>query len=168
MEGVKSGVRLGGVFELVCRGPDGKIKWRDTAPNLVTTQGLQHILDTEFTGSSQVSTWYVGLTDDSPTPAAGDTLASHGSWTEFDEYTGDRKEWDETRSSQTLSNSASVASFAITGAGGGEGGAFLCSAASGTSGTLMSVAALSGGNRAPENGDTVEVTYTFSASDDGS
>lgn len=163
----KSKVRLGGVFSLVCRDKDGRIKWTDKAPNLVTNEGLQHILDTEFTGGTAVTTWYVGLTDNSPTPAAADTLASHTGWTEFDEYTGDRKEWVETRSSQQLSNSASVASFAITGAGGGVGGAFLCSAASGTSGTLMSVAALSGGNRAVAADDTVELTYTFSAADDG-
>jgi hypothetical protein len=38
---------------------------------------------------------------------------------------------------------------------------------SGTSGTLMSVAALSGGNRSVAADDTVELTYTFSAADDG-
>jgi hypothetical protein len=155
------------VFSFVCRDKDGKIKWTDTAKNLVTNAGMQHMLDTEFSGGTAITTWYLGLADNTPTFAAGDTLASHGGWTEFDEYTGDRKAWVEVRSGQTLTNSASVASFAITGAGGGVGGAFLAGAATGTASTLMSGAALSGGNRTVANGDTVELTYQFSAADDG-
>lgn len=165
---VKTGVRLGGVFSFVCRDKNGNIKWTDQAKNLVTNAGLQHILDTVFSGGTAVDPWYVGLADDSPSFAAGDTLGSHGGWTEFDEYSDDRKAYVETRTNQQLSNSGSVASFSITAAGGGVGGAFLCSAASGTTGTLMCGAALSGGNRSVASGDTVEVTYTFSAANDGS
>jgi hypothetical protein len=160
-------VRLGGVFDLTCYDRYGRVKWRDRAHNLVVNEGLQHILDSTFAAGTQVTTWYVGLTDNSPTPAAADTLASHTGWTEFTEYTGDRQEYVETRTNQQLSNSGSKASFPITGAGGGVGGAFLASAASGTTGTLMCVAALTGGNRTVANGDTVEVTYTFDAADDG-
>lgn len=162
-----NGFRVGGMFSIVCRDKDGNEKWKDTAKNLVTNVGLQHILDTVFSGGTAVDPWYVGLSDNSPTFAAADTLASHTGWTEFDEYSDNRKAYVETRTNQQLSNSGSVASFSITGAGGGVGGAFLCSAATGTSGTLMSGAALSGGNRTVASGDTVEVTYTFSASDDG-
>ena len=168
MEQARSGVRMGGVYKFVCRDADGNIKWTDETHNLVTNQGLQHILDTVFSGGTAVDPWYVGLADNSPSFAAGDTLASHGGWTEFDEYTGNRQAYVETRSSQQMSNSASTADFPITGAGGGVGGAFLASAATGTSGTLLCGAALSGGNRTVANGDTVSVTYTFSAADDGS
>lgn len=167
MEQVKNKVRLGGVFHFVARDKYGNLKWEDDAPNIVVNEGMQHMLDTEFSGGAAIATWYVGLADDTPSFAAGDTLASHAGWVEFTEYTGDRKEWVEVRSSQTLTNSASVASFAITGAGGGVGGAFLCGAATLTAATLMSGAALSAGNRAVANGDTVEVTYQFSAADDG-
>lgn len=163
----KARVKLGGVYQLECRGPDGQIKWRDHIDNLVTNEGLQHILDVVFSASANSGTWYCGLADNSPTPAAADTLASHTGWTEFDEYTGNRQEWVEVRSSQSMTNSASKASFPITGAGGGVGGAFLCDAASGTTGTLMSAGALSGGNRTVASGDTVDLTYTFSADDDG-
>lgn len=163
----RSGVRFGGVFQLLCRRPDGGIRWLDEAHNLVVNEGLQHILDSTFAAGTQVTTWYVGLADNSPSFAAADTLASHGGWTEFTEYTGDRQEYVETRTDQQLSNSGSKASFPITGAGGGVGGAFLASAASGTTGTLMCGAALTGGNRTVASGDTVEVTYTFDAADDG-
>jgi hypothetical protein len=120
-----------------------------------------------FSGSAQISTWYLGLTGSSPSPAAADTLASHGGWTEFVDYSeGSRQEWVEVRSAQTLSNTASKADFSID-ASRTVGGAFLCSVASGTSGTLMSAGALSGGNRTVEPDDTVSVTYEFSAADDG-
>lgn len=165
--GGRSGVRLGGVFELTCRDRDGNIKWEAIAPNLVTTEGLQDILDVYLLSDTQITSWYVGLTDNSPTPAAGDTLASHDGWTEFDEYTGNRQDYTGARSSETVTNSASKASFPITAAGGGVGGAFIASAATGTTGVLLCVAALSGGNRTVAADDTVEVTYTFSAADDG-
>ena len=111
----KSGVRFKGVWEFICRGPDGKIKWTDRAENLVVNVGLQHILDTEFTGSAQVTTWYVGLTAASPSPAAGDTMSSHAGWTEFTNYDeAARQEWVEVRSSQTLTNTASKATFIWT------------------------------------------------------
>ncbi len=165
---MKSGVRLGGVFRLECREKRGGLKWVDEAPNLVTNAGLQHILDVTFSGSSQTSTWYVGLADNSPSFSAASTLATPGGWTEFDEYSeGARQEYVEVRASQTLSNSASTAAFSITTAGGGVGGAFLAAAATGTSAILMCGAALTGGNRTVADGDTVNVTYTFTAADDG-
>lgn len=187
MRAVEEKVRLGGVFGLECWRPYGPANlspevrqwcydhgklfhrrvWSAEAENLVVNAGLQHILDVVFSAASNVATWYVGLTDDTPTVAAADTLASHAGWVEFTEYTGDRQAWVEVRSGQSMTNSASVASFPITAAGGGLGGAFICSVATTTTGTLMCGAALSGGNRVVANGDTVEVTYTFSAADDG-
>lgn len=167
MKSLKSKVKVGGRFELICRDKEGKIKWVDYIDNLVVNQGLQHILDAVFSGASQVATWYLGLTAGSPSPAGADTLASHGGWTEFTDYSeGARQEWVEVRSSQTLTNTASKADFSINGSG-TVGGAFLSSASTGTSGTLMSAGALSGGNRSVASGDTVSVTYEFSAADDG-
>jgi hypothetical protein len=164
---IGTGARFGGVFEFICRDSEGNIKWEDQAHNAVVNEGLQHILDTEFSGGSQVDPWYIGLTDNSPTFNSTGTLGGHAGWTEFTEYSSNRKEYVETRTNQQLSNSGSVASFSISSSGGGVGGGFLCSVSTGTSGTLMSGAALSGGNRTVASGDTVEVTYTFSAADDG-
>lgn len=165
---MQSKSRIGGVFTVICRDAQGKEKWREEAKNLMVTDGLQHILDTEFTGSSQVTTWYVGLTGTAPTPAAGHTLASHTGWTEFTDYTGDRKEWSKTRSSLTLSNSSSKAEFAVDTNSSTIGGAFIVSAASGTSGTLMSCAAFSGGDKSADNGDTLSVQYDLTIADNGS
>jgi hypothetical protein len=158
-------IKVGGVFHVTCYRPDGSIRWRDTAKNLVTNQGLQHILDVLFTGTgeSQVDPWYVGLLAASPTPAAGDTLAGISEFTDYDEAA--RQAYVDVRSSQSVTNSASKAAFTIDTNSSSIGGAFLASASTGTSGVLLCDAAFDGGNKAADDDDTLQVTYTFSAAD---
>ena len=158
--------KIGGVFSFQCFDKNGDLKWEASGHNTVTNEGLDHILDVVLHGTTAVSPWYVGLKL-TGSEAAGDTLASHAGWTEFaaSNYTGDRQAYDEAAaSSQSTTNSANVASFAITGSG-TVTGAFLCSAATGTSGTLLCVEDFSV-SKAVANGDTLEVTYTISAEDD--
>ena len=84
-------------------------------------------------------------------------------------YTGNRQEYVEAAaSSQSITNSANKASFSINADSQTAGGAFLASVATGTSGTLLCCAAFTGGNKSVDDGDTLEVTYTVSAADDGS
>lgn len=130
--------------------------------NGVVNQGKNSVLDIMFHGSTQITTWYIGLMDNSgyTAEAAADTLASHAGWNEFTSYTGDRKEWTEgAASSQSITNGTTV-DFAITGSGTLKG-LFLCSVASGTSGTLWATAAFSS-TVSVANGDTLKVTYTVS------
>lgn len=162
---IKNAIKLGGVFQVRCIDKNGYVKWEDTAYNLVVNQGIQHVLDVTFTGAAiQVDPWYIGLCNSSPSPAAGHTLTDIS---EFTNYADNRKEWVEVRSGQELSNTASKASFAINADTQTIGGAFLCSVASGTAGTLMSYSAFSGGNKTADSGDTLEVTYTLSGADAG-
>lgn len=161
---MRDNLYFGGVFHLKCYDERGFLKWDDEAKNLVVDEGLQHILDGLFASGTQIDPFYVGLTDNSPTVSSTDEMGGHGGWTEFTEYTSDRKEYVDVRSSNSVTNSASAASFSITSTGGGVGGAFLVSNASGSTGVLLSAGALSGGNRSPSSGDTVEVTYTFNSS----
>ena len=162
----QKGLRIGGVFEMVCKGPDGKVKWKQVAHNLVTNEGLNHILDIVLGGDTQITTWYVGLKN-TGAPAAGDTLASHAGWTENSNYTGNRQEFVEgAASAQSISNTGNVASFSIDTNSQTIAGAFLCSAATGTTGTLFSVVDFAS-SKSCDNGDTLEVTYTVSAADDG-
>lgn len=65
----KNTMKIGGVFRFICLDKNGYIKWIDETHNLVTNGGLQHALDVLFASGTQVATWYVGLTDGSPTPA---------------------------------------------------------------------------------------------------
>jgi len=165
--GLFVGVRVGGVFEVTCYGPDGQVKWKDTAKNLVTNVGLNHILDVVLHGTTQITTWYVGLKN-AGSVAAGDTLASHAGWTENANYTGDRKEYEEAAASgQSITNSANKATFSINADSQTIAGAFLASAATGTTGTLLCAANFASA-KSCDNGDTLEVTYTLSAADDGS
>lgn len=139
-----------------------QLLWEDEVENLVVTEGRNHFLNTEFKSGSQVTTWYGGLTAGSPTVAAGDTLASHGGWTEVTAYSGSRPAITfGTVSSGSVDNSASKSSFAINGTA-TVGGGFVCSVASGTSGTLHGGAAFTNGNRSVLSGDTLDVTYTIS------
>lgn len=167
---INSKVRFGGVFYVECYGPDGRLKWRDKAENLVVDEGLNHQLDILFDDTTaQIDPWYIGLTDGDPTPDASDTLDSHTGWDEVTAYDGDRKEFVDNRTDQSVDNSSDKASFSINSDDTTIGGAFLCSAATGTTDeTLLCVAAFDGGNKSADDGDTLEVQYTYSAADDGS
>ena len=167
---MQSKIKLGGSFFVRCLDPVGREKWSDIADNLVVNVGLQHILDAVLTGATQVDPWYIGLTGSAPSPAAADTMASHAGWTEFTAYSGTlRLEYLETRSGQSASNAASKAVFVVNSAGQTIGGAFLVSVNSRgtTGGTLLCAAAFTGGNKSADADDTLEVTYTFGAADDG-
>lgn len=171
LKSVKGKVSVGGTFYFTCYDPEGNVKWKEEAKNLVVDEGLNHILDVLYlSATAQVDPWYVGLTDGTPTVAAGDTLASHVGWTEVTAYTeGVRQEFVDARTNQQVDNSASKATFSINTNSTTIGGAFLASdsTAGGTTGILLCVAAFSGGDKTADSGDTLEVEYQFSAADDG-
>jgi hypothetical protein len=157
-----------GYFTIECLDKDGNVKWRDQNHNLVVNVGLQYMCGTALTSTTQITTWYIGLygAGASNTPAAGDTLALHAGWTEINPYTGNRPACTfataTTANPSVATNTASPASYAITSTS-TVGGAFLCNAASGTSGTLFSAADFqSPGDRAVVNGDTLNVSYSLS------
>jgi hypothetical protein len=159
-----------GVFTIQCFDKDGKLKWEEKNPNLVVNEGLQYMNDTFFSGSAYTAAWYLGLITgpgSGTTIAAADTLASHAGWTEYTDYTGNRKAV--TFSSATVAdpsvidNSGAPNAFAITAPGGTVAGAFLTDVATGTVGILFSASDFqSPGDRAVVAGDTLNVTYTFS------
>ena len=123
-----------------------------------------------FSGGTAVNPWYVGLINDTPTIAAADAMDSHAGWTEFTAYDeATRQEYTEVRSSQTLSNTAAPATFTISTNASVIAGAFLASSSTktGTTGTLMCAVAFTGGDKSADDGDTLQVTYTFAAADDG-
>lgn len=149
------------LYEVVCLDRNGVEKWRERVPNLVVNAGLNDLLDKYFKGSSYSAAWYVGLKG-AGTIAAGDTIASHGGWTEITAYTGNRKALAlGSVASQSVSNSASVAAFAIDAAA-TVAGAFICTAETGTSGVLYGAADFSS-PRGVEDGDTLNVTATLTA-----
>ena len=165
-------VGAGGVFTVTCVGADGVEKWSDTFHNLVVNEGLQDMNSKYFQGAGYTAGWYLGLVEgpgSGTTYAAGKTLASHAGWTELvpgTAYTGNRKAVTfgtaTTADPSVITNSASPSSFAMLVNGTVVAGALLCSVASGTSGVLFSAGDFTGGDKTVDNGDTLNVTYTFS------
>ena len=160
----RTGIKVGGFFVFTCW-HDNHFAWQDRTHNLVVNAGLQHILDVTFAGGTAVSTWHLGLASSSMTIASGDTMASHGGWTEATNYAGTRKEYVDVRSNQSITNAASAATFVINTAG-TIGGGCLTNLSTGSD-ILMAAATLTGGDRAVVDTDTINLTYTYSAADDG-
>lgn len=158
----------GGPVHFVCYDRDGNMKWEEIVPkNLVVNAGLEKLLDVGFIGSSAVATWYCGLVGTGETIASGDTLATHAGWTELTNYaTAARGAFVFVRTDRTVSNSASTLSYSINTAG-SIAGAFVAddSTKGGSTGTLLAAVAFTSGDKATSDGDTLTITYAFSAAD---
>lgn len=137
-----------------------KEKWRETIHNLVTTEGKNDILDKYFKGSSYTAAWYLGLKG-TGSAAAGDTLASHGGWSEVTPYSGNRPAITFGTTSSG-SNTASAVSYTIN-ATATVAGAFVSSVNTGTSGKLYSAGDFAV-SRGVASGDTLNVTPTVTMS----
>jgi hypothetical protein len=173
-KGAAERVGAGGVFTVTCVGADGVEKWSDTFHNLVVNEGLQDMNSKYFKGSGYTAAWYLGLVQgpgSGTTYAAGNTLASHAGWTELvpgTAYTGNRIAVVFNAASPTLadpsvvSNSVAPSVFPMLVNSTVVAGAFLTTAATGTSGVLFSAGDFTGGDKTVDAGDTLNVTYTFS------
>lgn len=172
---------IAGYYHVVCRDADGNIKWEEEFPNLVNAVGKELMLDTLLSGTSYTTVGpFLGLISGStPTFLAADTMASHGGWTEFTNYTvggsavrGTAVFASATSSglspSNVTSKTATAITYTITGGGGTVGGCFLVtgsgasSTQGNTSGTLYSAGAF-GTPKVTTAGDTVSVTYSTTA-----
>jgi hypothetical protein len=168
MPGIKQRVGIGNTYEIECYDSAGNLKWRETVPNSVVNTGLDDILDKYWLGSGYTATHYVGVTSGTPTISSADTMASHTGWQElgdiYDEASRPALTWDAVGGDQTVSTSK--AAFTIN-SNATIGGALVSTGQSKelASGTLIGVAAFTGGDRTVANGDTVNVTITSAASD---
>lgn len=146
----------------------GNLKWKEVAKNIVVNTGLDDILDKYWKGSAYTAAHYVGLTDGTPTTAAGDTMASHAGWAEVTAYDEASRPTLTLGSvaSQSVDNSASKASYTISTNSTTCGGAFITTdnTKGGTAGTLIAVVAFTGGDKGLDDGDTLNVTCTLSNS----
>lgn len=147
-------------YDFECYDADGNLKWRDGFDNLVTTVGRNDLIDKYFKGLAYTAAWYLGLKG-AGSAANGDTLASHAGWAEVNPYSGNRPAITFGTTSGG-SNTATTISFAITGAA-TVAGAFIASAAIGTSGTLYSAGDFAVA-RAVVASDVLNVTVTVSVS----
>lgn len=164
--GIVEEKRMAVHYHVECFGSDGKLKWEDRFHNLVVDEGLDDSLDKHLKGSSYTATFFVGLTDGAPTPAAGDDMTTHGGWAEATPYSEGVRETLTLGSvtAQSVDNSASKASFSIN-TGDTVGGAFVTTdnTKGGSSGILYGIGAFTGGDRIVANNDTLNVTVTLTA-----
>ena len=174
---------LGGKFTVELWRGDKFIS-RHFAKNGITNEGKNDALDVLFDGGTQITSWYLGLIDDTGFTAldAGDTYdninqAGNG-WDEFTDYTdpqnGDstttRPEWaPDEPASQSVSNST-VRSYDITASGTvkglfvvGGGGAPQTKDDHAAGSILWATALFTGGDVPVANTETLKVTYTVSA-----
>lgn len=163
----KDRIGLGGVFTVTCFDANGNQKWTEDFHNLVVNVGLKFINDTIFSGSSYNATWYIGLVNDPATYDATDTMTSHVGWTENVSYSQANRPtlaFGTATSADPSVITASAATFSMNSSG-TIAGAFVTtdSTKSGTGGTLLSAGDFIGIARAFTSGDTLNVTYTFSA-----
>ena len=158
---------FGGVFNVQCLDADGNVKWTEEFPNLVVNTGLQYLNTQVFKGVTYTATWYMGLINTGATYAAGNTMLSHSGWTENAGYSQAARPTmafgtATTADPSVITSTATVFSINATGV---IAGAFLTTdnTKSGTAGTLFSAGNFTVGDRSVVTGDTLNVTYTFSA-----
>lgn len=167
--GLDSQVKPFGKWSMRCiRG--GEVVWQEDWTNIITTAGLNYLIDAGLSGGTQTTTWYVGLVNGAtPTFAAGDTSASHAGWTEEQNYDEANRVTftDAGPTAGAVTNSASPAQFTMSSAV-TVGGAFLISnnTKGGTTGTLYAEGDFAV-DRSVQDNDVLEVTATFGVADDG-
>ena len=169
--GASEGAKATGKYTVECFDKDGNLKWVSESQNLVVNVGLQYMAGTALTSTAQITTWYLGLYGSGATnsPSAGDTMATHGGWTEVTAYSEANRPTAQFAAAtnanpSVVTNTLNKAVFTINGTT-VVGGAFLTSnnTKSGSTGTLFSAADFaSPGDRSVVSGDILNVIYTFS------
>jgi len=136
--------------------------------NVVTDEGLNKLLNVFLSTHTKIATWYIGLK--STTHVNSSATYAAKVFTESTEYSeANRVTWVEDGSTaQSIDNSTSVASFSISGTVTIDG-AFLASTNTKGSSTKTGAVLFAHANFASakslSSGDTLEVTYTFTAAD---
>lgn len=171
---IKSGLRIGGTFHIECVDKDGNLKWVEDTHNLITNEGLNHILNVVLDAATQITTWYCVISETNTTAAAAMTYAVPV-YTETTAYApGTRPEYVEAASvSQSTTNSASKAVFTCNATKTFYGAALVGGGAAATTkgntaggGTLLCYAKFTA-SRAVVDTDVCNLSYTLSAADDG-
>lgn len=151
-------------FEVV---RNGEVVETFEVDNLVTTQGVNDMLETQFRGGAQKS-WYFGLIRDSgfTSSANSDTALSHPGWTEYTAYSeATRQEFVAAAASgRAVVSSTSLATFTMAADVVMRGIALFSSNVKGsTDGILFSVATLPIARQLLA-GDQYRVSYTTTLS----
>lgn len=158
---MNTNIRSGFVFTIETLDRDGNVIDVETQHNLMPTEGMNHMLSTEFAGGAQVATWYVGIFEGNYTPTPADVASTFPSLaTECTAYAAaTRPEFVEGAVvAGAINNSASKAEFVFTADKTVYGGFISSAAAKGAvSGVLASIVRFAS-PKSPGNGGTLRVT----------
>jgi hypothetical protein len=171
--GQEDHVGLQGVYTAECYDAQGNLKWSDKIENLTTNVGRQNLLNSYFanTGGGAI---VIGLKGTGSADYT-DTQASHAGWLEVGAvnapaYSGTRKTptfSTATNANPSVLNTASAVVFSMTSSG-TVAGAFVniggADTIDSTTGILFSAGDFTAGSKTVTSGDTINVTYTLSAS----
>lgn len=156
------------VYAVEIYGSDGGLKYTDGFHNLVTTAGLNALVDAAIKSGVSSPVWYVGLIDGggvTPVYEPSDTAAAHAGWTEFTKYTEAHRVLfqPDTVSNGACDNYAHRAVFTIND-NGSIAGCFMISenTISGTTGTLYGEGGFANGPLTVDSGDIVKIAVTVS------
>jgi hypothetical protein len=160
---ILSGAVLKQTWEFVARDKNGKVKWTERMENLITNVGLNFWLDALTTNLS-AQNYYVGLTDGTPTTAAGDTMSSHAGWVEVTAYDEAARQTLTLAAASSQARAGTPVVFTISTNGTTIGGGFITTVSTkgGTTGTLLAVGAFTAGDKSLDDNDTLTVTPTLS------
>ena len=151
-----------------------RLMWADKTHNIVTTQGLNRILDVMFAATTQITTWYCTLVETNTTPAAAMTYATP-TYTESTAYTETTRPAyvEAAASAGSMTNSANKAVFTINatktmyGASLVGGGTAPTTKGDAAGGGALYCYALFSASRAVVADDVINLTYTVTSADDG-
>ena len=165
---------LGGLWTFRCVRPDGSIRWEDQWKNILVNQGKLRALNNLFTGSAQITSWYVGLLTDNTGWTAGVhtyTVTDIAGF-DFQGYSNSTlPQWTPLSTPSMNGNigeiqNTSPMAFNIDTNGSVIGGAFLCSSnvKATPGGELYAYGQWVGGaNKNADSGDVLQVTATMTA-----
>lgn len=165
---MNAGMGFKNKYVVQCVKPDGSLRWEETVFNLVTTEGLNDVLQNYFKGAAYTADHYMGLKT-AGSIVATDTLAALGAgtlaWDEYIYYTGDRQPIVlGTVANGAVDNADNRANFVIDGDPNGAGsvvaGIMVATVATGTTGVLFGAVDFPAA-RTVLNGDTLIVTVQF-------
>ena len=162
---IENGAKFGHIFRVVVRDRNGRLKFVEDFHNLYTDEGLTDMLEKYYRGSNYTAAHYVGLLNG--TPAATDTMASHGGWTEVTAYSEASRPqivWSPA-SNKSINNTANRARFSINANNTTFNGVFICTdpTKGGTTGILVAAGNFTS-SRTLADGDTIDVEIVCNSS----
>lgn len=166
---ILTGIGVKGIWRAVHKDIHGNIKDIMEWHNLMTNEGWDHMLNTEFHGGTAITTWYFAPFIASYTPLVGDTYAVPGYTEATDTHYSEvgRQEWTEGASSgQSITNATAVTitsagAYTFYGCGLVGGGTAATTKADTAGGGVLAVSGTFPTAKTLATSETLDLTYTI-------